>query len=846
VLSLFYPQMSKESSPFQKEKTDVSSKRTWHFWANKWIQWLSPLHTAHLEMQKMEQALAESEKKRIELEQRCQNNAKIEQVVKIVPHGLFWKDTHGTFQGCNQAFAVLVGLKHPDEIVGKTNRDLQFKHGELEFYRKHDVDVLEGNQTVRHVITPFERSDGAHFWVDISKMPLRDAEGNPIGLLGVFDDITELRNAEEALKQSEAQYRALFSTMNEAVSLHEIICDSNGKPSDYRFLDVNPVFEEITGIPRSEWIGQTARKIYPEISSSLIELFGQVALTGQPARYEDYVKQQDRYYSVTAFCPKQGQFAIVSMDITEHRKAEELERIRRVKLDLLVEQSPLAVIEWDLDFRITEWNKAATRIFGFTRDEACGQKIQDLIFPQELRDAVTKTLQNLLNGTGGLESTYENVSKDGRRVLCAWHNTGLVDPSKENEGGVSIAMDVTEQKRLEDERKKLDVQMQQLQKLESLGVLAGGIAHDFNNLLTAILGNAALALTELDPNSQEHKHICEIEAASRRAADLCNQMLAYSGKGRFVVESQNINQLIEGMLDLLNSSISKKAVLHLKLAVEIPHVRADVTQLRQLIMNLVINAAEAINASNGIITISSGVMECGEKFLREEYYNENLAPGTYVWLEVSDNGCGIDENIQKRIFDPFFSTKFTGRGLGLPAVLGIVRRHKGALKFSSECGKGTTFKILFPALSNVEKKVSTELRTTKASVKTSNLGRIRILLVDDEEAIRVASRELMKRMGFDVVVAEDGVQALEIYKEQGNTISAIILDLTMPRMDGEETFLALKKINPNICVIISSGYKATDVSSQFEGQGLAGLLHKPYTQAEIAAVLKKVLGLGAE
>ena len=257
--------------------------------------------------------------------------------------------------------------------------------------------------------------------------------------------------------------------------------------------------------------------------------------------------------------------------------------------------------------------------------------------------------------------------------------------------------DITERKSAENKRLQLERQMQETQKLESLGVLAGGIAHDFNNLLTVILGNASLALDELPPTSAAGDSLKAIEHTALRAAELCRQMLAYSGKGRFVIESIPLGALIRDMVSLLKASISKKAMLHLNLAESLPPLRGDPSQIRQIVMNLVINASEALGDHAGTITLATGLLDESPEPLAGVHFGEPLAQGPYVWLEVSDTGCGMDPETRRRIFEPFFTTKFTGRGLGLSAVLGIVRGHQGALKVQSEPGKGTTFKVLFPA-----------------------------------------------------------------------------------------------------------------------------------------------------
>ena len=395
--------------------------------------------------------------------------------------------------------------------------------------------------------------------------------------------------------------------------------------------------------------------------------------------------------------------------------------------------------------------------------------------------------------------------------------------------------DVTERRCIEDEKLALEKQLLHAQKLESLGVLAGGIAHDFNNILTAIIGNAGLALMRINKESPVVEFLHQIEKAADRAADLAKQMLAYSGKGKFIIENININQLLEEMLNMLQSSISKKAALRINLHENLPAVEADATQIRQIVMNLVINASEAIGDKNGSITITTGCMDCDSSYLKDIWLDNNVSEGLYVYLEVSDTGCGMDKETVAKLFDPFFTTKFTGRGLGMAAVLGIVRGHNGGIKVYSEPNRGTTFKILLPA-SGIPSETS---RRSEGGEQWKGSGTV--LLVDDEETVRSIGSEMLKELGFTTITANDGREAVEIFRSRPD-ISFVILDLTMPRMDGEECFRELKELNPEIKVIMSSGYNEQEVSQKFVGKGMAGFIQKPYRLSEMQAEIRKISG----
>jgi signal transduction histidine kinase/CheY-like chemotaxis protein len=399
-----------------------------------------------------------------------------------------------------------------------------------------------------------------------------------------------------------------------------------------------------------------------------------------------------------------------------------------------------------------------------------------------------------------------------------------------------LEKEIAERKHAEEDRAKLELQIRHAQKLESLGVLAGGIAHDFNNLLVGILGYADLAREEIPHTSPVRGRIDGIVNAAKRAADLARQMLAYSGKGRFVVQPVNLNTVIEEMGRLIEVSISKRVVIKYDLANELPATCGDASQIGQVILNLITNAAEAIGDRSGVIGISTGVTTCDQRYLKDTYVPETLPNGIYLYVEVADTGCGMDKETCDRVFDPFFSTKFTGRGLGLAAVLGIVRGHKGTIKVYSEPGRGTTFKVLFPTTEEIAEAKSRD------AIETASLrGEGTVLVVDDEETVRTVAKDMLQKAGFEVLTAADGVEAIEVFKQFEKSIVCVVLDLTMPRMNGEETFRILKQINPQIPVILSSGYNEQEILTRFIGKGLAGFLQKPFRSADVYAKLRESL-----
>jgi PAS domain S-box-containing protein len=470
--------------------------------------------------------------------------------------------------------------------------------------------------------------------------------------------------------------------------------------------------------------------------------------------------------------------------------------------------------------------------FGYPVSDVLNQGFLQLVHSDDIRPCEEFLTHIMSSGDAAASPIFRVRHRKGEwRYFIA--NGSIYEDSAGIRLFLGIGRDISDQIRAEEERLNIEKQMLHSQKLESLGVLAGGIAHDFNNILTAIIGNADLALMRVNKESPAVENLHRIEQAALRAADLAKQMLAYSGKGRFVIENINLNNLLEEMLHMLEVSISKKAVLRLNPYQHLPTVEADATQMRQIIMNLVINASEAIGDRSGVIAVTTGCMECDRSYLKDVWMDEHLTDGLYVYLEIVDSGCGMDRETLGKLFDPFFTTKFTGRGLGMAAVLGIVRGHKGAIKVYSELGKGTSFKILLPASG----KTADLLNGDSNSDDWQGGGTV--LLVDDEETIRGIGTEMLKELGFTTITAVDGQEAVEAFRANPD-IAFVILDLTMPHLDGEHCFRELRQLDPNVNVIMSSGYNEHEVFQKFIGEELSGFLQKPYKLSALKEAIRKL------
>jgi PAS domain S-box-containing protein len=510
-------------------------------------------------------------------------------------------------------------------------------------------------------------------------------------------------------------------------------------------------------------------------------------------------------------------------------REEALESERRYRT--MVENSVEAIVILDIDEgRFVDVNTNAEQLFGLDREALLKTGPVQLSPEHQPGGEVSSELATgyLAHARAGEKVSFEwtHQCSSGREFPCEVRLVRL--PSS---AGCIVRGSITDIS----ERKLAAEQMQRTQKLESLGVMAGGIAHDFNNLLVGILGNANLARLELAEDSPLRETVESIETGALRAADLAREMLAYSGRARFAVEPVDIGTLLGEMTHLVTAAISKSAELSVSFPPDLPAVEADPTQLRQVVMNLILNASDAVGDDSGRIEVTGGVEE------REGGHTawspvEAPPPGRYVWIEVRDTGCGMDAETRERIFDPFFTTKFTGRGLGLAAVLGIVRAHHGGLEVESEPGRGTVFRLCFPCLAE-----SVALGST-VEPPSEWRGVGTVLAVDDEPAVLELCVRALGRCGLTVLTAEDGGAGLEVFRRHKDEIEVVVLDVTMPVLGGAEVLREIQRIKPAANVILSSGYDESEAGDRF-AEGPITFLQKPYTAESLIDQVRAALEL---
>ncbi len=646
-----------------------------------------------------------------------------------------------------------------------------------------------------------------------------------------IDNSRLVREAQEAAGRSE-ETLALLDTVLRTAPVGLAFLDR-----ELRFVRINEALAAMNGRSVEEHLGATLGAILPEIASIMEPLFRRVFDTGEPIRDVEVrlpsVEGTGRTrYFLASYYPVRGAdgnvawVGAVVADITQRQLIEDALRESNERYGALARAVPAILFSTGADGSCDYVSEQFSTYTGLPLSASEGFAGIQVVHPDDAERSRAQWLDSMRTGLP-FEIEFRLRRRDGAyrwfRCCCS--------PVRDAEGRVvkwfGLSLDI------HDEREAGEA-MRQAQKLEGIGLLAGGIAHDFNNLLTGILGNASLALRVLPKLSPARDLVHDVIMASERAAALTGQLLAYAGKGRFNIEPVNLATMARDISGLLRASIPRKVAIQLELDPALPPIEADASQLQQVLMNLVLNAAEAIGDNSGTVWVRTRVRQLTAEEIARQHSRFSLTPGPHVEIEVTDTGSGIEPGNLSRIFDPFFTTKFMGRGLGLAATLGIVRGHKGSITVQSDVGKGSSFFILLPAVAEVSIPP-----VTLAAEAGGGRGEL-ILIADDEEIVRRAARATLHAAGYRILEAEDGLAALDLFRRQGDEIALVLLDMTMPILSGDEAVQHMMKIRPDAVVVASSGYGELEAQRRFEGTGVSAFLQKPYSSEQLIALVSRL------
>ncbi len=631
--------------------------------------------------------------------------------------------------------------------------------------------------------------------------------------------------AEQALQESEERYRSLFSGMTEGFALHEIICDKRGEPVDYRFLDINPAFERLTGLKREDVVGRVMSEVLPGDDPGWVKAYGGVALTGKPVHFENYSPALKRHFEVYSYRPAPGQFAVLFMDITERKRMEDTVR----QSDELRRQAELldltndAILVRTLDGKVSFWNKGAESMYGWPRDAALGKNKAELLRPQSY--VPLEGINAEILSSGRWEGELTHLRKNGKPILVFSRQVLRTPEPGCPPEILEINQDVTERRQAED-------RLRQWQKMEALGTLAGGIAHDFNNILVPIMVNTELAMMDVPEEGGLGRHLQIILEATNRGRDLVRQIIDFSRQREEKREIVDVVAVAREALRLLKSSIPTSIEIRERFSVESSLARADATQIHQVLVNLGSNAAAAMH-EGGQMEVSLDAVEIGRG---SPPGPAKIRPGRYLKLTVADTGHGMPRDVLDKIFDPFFTTKKPGEGagMGLAVVHGIVRSHGGAIAVTSEVGKGSIFDVFLPRLEG-------ERAAEPAETGSVPTGKERILFIDDEDLVLRSIQPALERLGYRVTGRTSAAEALSLFREKPGEFDLVLTDQTMPGMTGEKLAQEILRLRPDIPVILSTGFSEVVQEADARSLGIREFILKPFSVSEIAEKIRKAL-----
>ncbi|QOJ13442.1 MAG: PAS domain S-box protein [Planctomycetia bacterium] len=609
--------------------------------------------------------------------------------------------------------------------------------------------------------------------------------------------------------------------------------------ADGRFVEVNDAFCRMLGYSSAELLQMRLRDVEVPSTSQTAASRLRTGHHHVPTGHRHKAGHVLQLETSVILLPDEGRRVMVGFarDATERLRSEQSLMRANERFAALVARMPLGYVAFRSDWAVQEWNAAATSIFGHVAAAAIGRDVRELLTAPTDRGALEEIHARLTNGEAGGFALLRNLRADGSDIRCEWFFTLIRGAPGESDIIAAMVRDVSERERLEEA-------LRRSQKLESLGILAGGVAHDFNNFLVTILCNTSLLNERVAADGEAARYVQRISNASRRASDLTRQMLTFAGGARIDARPTALNELIREVVEYAAATLRPNVKIVTELADPLPAIDADAGQLHQVVINLLNNAAEAIGDRPGRVRFVTAMRSLSGREIAAEFTGFDVSAGEFVELRVTDDGCGMTAETAARIFDPFFTTKFTGRGLGLAMILGIVRAHRGCVRVASQPGKGTTFFVLLPATRRVAIAPTAAPAAAPANLAGAPAparipGGATVLVIDDEPDIRDVVSELLTSRGAQVLQAADGAGGVALFRERGNEIDVVLLDLTMPGMSGQEVLSRLREIRPDVRVVLSSGYSEHEAVQRFSRDEIAGFVQKPFGAAAL------VQGVGA-
>ena len=764
---------------------------------------------------------------------------------------IVWEvDPQGLYTYTSAACAPILGYR-PDEMVGHMHfYDLHPPEGGEDFKRRALQMIARGEHVV-NLETALRTKEGRTVWLLTNGFPVRNADGTLHSYRGSNTDITARKRAEEALRENDLKLRALFASMDEIVALHELVCDADGAPRDYRLTDVNEAFCRLTGLTREESIGKLASETYRAMPPPFLAEYAQAALFGTPCRFETYYAPLDKHFQISAVPLGPKRFATVSADVTPNKRAEarlralleESTRARQALLGILedhqrtetdlkrlataIEQSADSIVVTDAQGAIQYVNPAFERVTGYRREEAIGQNPRILQSGRQDAEFYRRMWATLCDGKAW-QGRMVNRRKDGALYTEEAVISPVFDATGRIVNYVGVKRDVSEQLRQA-------AQLQQAQKMDSIGRLAGGVAHDFNNMLTIILGHAEMKLAEPELDPAVRASLEEIRRAATDSAALTRQLLAFARQQTIAPRRLDLNEAVGHSLQMLRRLIGENIELTWRPTAAPQPIEADPAQIGQVLVNLCVNARDAI-AESGRIEIETDAATLDAAFCAG---HSGAVAGEYTRLTVRDTGCGMDAETLAHAFEPFYTTKPTGggTGLGLSTVYGIVKQNAGYIDVASAPGQGTKVDIYLPRSEAPAPAMPIPAAPAPAADNVQT-----VLLVEDEPAILAVAAQMLSTLGYVVRAAHTPAEAIRVAKEHPGPIHLLLTDVVMPGLNGRDLARTLTDLRPGLRALFMSGYNADVIARNGILDPQLPFVRKPFTRDELAAKIREVLG----